>query len=147
MPEIVDPRGGAVTGEAEADDAIVLDGPAGGGVVPANYNFNATFTNVAPLHAAGHIGTGMVIAVIDSGYRPIIQHVSPARIISPGLNLVPGATEPPAIDNANAPHGTFVSGMAAANIAFCFSTASASWSSPSTTARRSRPRPVRRPHG
>ena len=123
LPEIVDPRGGAVGGEAEADDVFVLDGPAAGDVVPANYNFNATFTNVAPLHAAGRIGTGMVIAVIDTGYRPVIQHVSPSRLISPGLNLVPGATEPPAISNLNGTHGTFVSGMAAANIAFCFSTA------------------------
>jgi subtilisin family serine protease len=123
LPEIDDPRGGAVRAEAEADEVFVLDGPAGGDVVPANYNFNATFTNVAPLHAAGHIGTGMVIAVIDSGYRPIIQHVSPSRLISPGLNLVPGASEPPAIANANDTHGTFVAGMAAANIAFCFGTA------------------------
>ena len=61
--------------------------------------------------------------MIDSGYRPMIQHVAPARLISPGLNLVPGATEPPAIDNLNTPHGTFVAGMAAANIAFCFSAA------------------------
>ena len=61
--------------------------------------------------------------MIDSGYRPLMQHVAPARLISPGLNLVPGATEPPAIDDANGPHGTFVSGMAAANIAFCFSAA------------------------
>ena len=42
-------------------------------VEPANYIFNATLTNVAPLHAAGHIGTGIVIAVIDSGYRPIMH--------------------------------------------------------------------------
>ena len=64
-----------------------------------------------------------MIAVIDSGFRPVKQHVSPSRLISPGLNLVPGATEPPAISDLNEPHGTFVSGMAAANIAFCFSTA------------------------
>ena len=65
----------------------------------------------------------IVIAVIDSGYRPIKVHVAPSRIIAPGLNLVPGATEPPAISDLNEPHGTFVSGMAAANVAFCFSAA------------------------
>ena len=59
-----------------------------------------------------------MIAVIDSGYRPIKVHVAPSRIIAPGLNLVPGATEPPAISNLNEPHGTFVAGMAAANVAF-----------------------------
>ncbi len=120
LPDVDDPRGGDVSGEAEAEQVLLLDGPAGAGVVPANYNFNSSLTNIAPLHAAGHIGSGMVIAVIDSGYRPVMQHVAPARIISPGLNLVPGATEPPAIDNLNGPHGTFVSGMAASNIAFCF---------------------------
>ncbi len=123
LPATSDPRGGTVGGEAEADEAFVLDGAASGDVVPANYNFNATLTNVAPLHAAGLNGAGVIIAVIDSGYRPVMQHVAPARILAPGLNLVPGATEPAAIDNANVPHGTFVSGMAASNIAFCFSAA------------------------
>jgi subtilisin family serine protease len=120
LPEITDPRGGPVSGEAEAEDVFSLDGF---GVEPANYTFNATLTNVAPLHAAGQIGTGIVIAVIDSGYRPVKEHVAPSRLISPGLNLVPGAGEPPAVDDANNPHGTFVAGMAAANTAFCFSTA------------------------
>ena len=120
LPSTTDPRGGAVSGEAEADDVASLEGPGGPIVSPANYNFNAALTNVGALHAAGLTGAGIVIAVIDSGFRPIMQHVAPARLITPGLNLVPGATEPPAIDNANGPHGTFVAGMAAANIAFCF---------------------------
>jgi subtilisin family serine protease len=120
MPSTADPRGGVVSGEIEADEIVSLDGPGGAIVSPANYNFNATLTNVGSLHQAGLTGAGVVIAVIDSGFRPIMQHVSPGRLITPGLNLVPGATEPPAIDNANGPHGTFVSGMAAANIAFCF---------------------------
>jgi subtilisin family serine protease len=123
LPAVQDPRGGTVSGEAEAEDVVVMEAPGTPGAVPANYTFNATHTNVAPLHAAGLIGTGVVIAVIDSGYRPVMQHVQPSRIISPGLNLVPGASEPPAIDNANGTHGTFVAGMAAANIAFCFSAA------------------------
>lgn len=123
LPETSDPRGGAVGGEVEADSLYMLDHVPAGEVVPANYTFNGAFTNVAPLHLEGYEGSGMVIAVIDSGYRPVMQHVAPSRIISPGLNLVPGATEPPAISNLNGSHGTFVSGMAAANIAFCFSTA------------------------
>ena len=52
LPEVADPRGGPVAGEAEADDVVMLDGP-GVSVDPANYAFNATLTNVAPLHAAG----------------------------------------------------------------------------------------------
>jgi subtilisin family serine protease len=120
LPQTRGPKGGPVSGEAEADEFILLDQPGGAPVSPANYNFNAIHTNVAPLHAAGHLGTGIVIAVIDSGYRPVMQHVASSRILSPGLNLVPGATEPPAISNSNGTHGTFVAGMAAANIAFCF---------------------------
>jgi subtilisin family serine protease len=120
VPEVVDPRGGPAGGEVEAEDFFIMDAPGSPGAIPANYNFNAAHTNVAPLHAAGHVGTGVVIAVIDTGYRPVMTHVAPARLISPGLNLVPGATEPPAISNLNGSHGTFVAGMAAANIAFCF---------------------------
>ena len=120
LPETVDPRGGPAAGEADAEDLFALDAPAVS-IEPANYAFNAALTNVAPLHAAGHTGAGIVIAVIDSGYRPIKVHVAPSRVISPGLNLVPGATEPPAISDLNDQHGTFVAGMAAANIAFCFS--------------------------
>ena len=122
LPGTTDPRGGSVAGEAEADDMVPLDAP-GASISPANYAFNAALTNVALLHAAGQNGAGVVIAVIDSGYRPIKVHVAPSRIIAPGLNLVPGATEPPAISDLNEPHGTFVSGMAAANIAFCFGAA------------------------
>lgn len=120
LPDVADPRGGPAADEAEADGLVALDAP-GGSIEPANYAFNATLTNVAPLHAAGHTGAGIVIAVIDSGYRPIKVHVAPSRLVAPGLNLVPGATEPPAISDLNGPHGTFVAGMAAANIAFCFS--------------------------
>ncbi|MCL4848220.1 MAG: S8 family serine peptidase [Acidobacteria bacterium] len=123
LPVVDDPKGGSVEAVVEAEDLVALDAPGGAGEVPANYAFNVLHTNVAPLHAAGYTGDGIVIAVIDTGYRPIIQHVAPGRLISPGINLVPGATEPPAIDNANGSHGTFVAGMAAANIAFCFSTA------------------------
>ena len=123
LPDVTDPRSGAVEAVAEADDVVALEAPGSAGAEPANYSFNATHTNVAPLHAAGQIGTGAIIAVIDSGYRPVMTHVAPARLISPGLNLVPGATEPPAISNLNGTHGTFVAGMAAANTGFCFSTA------------------------
>src|SRR5262245_36645855 len=71
VPEVVDPRGGSVGGEVEAEDVVMMEAPGAPGAIPANYNFNAALTNVAPLHAAGQIGTGVVIAVIDSGYRPV----------------------------------------------------------------------------
>ena len=90
---------------------------------PANYPFNSQLTGVATLHSAGKIGTGIIVAVIDTGYRPMFQHVAPARIIGPGFNFVPGVSEPPAISNLNGPHGTQTAGMVAANIGFCFSSA------------------------
>jgi hypothetical protein len=122
LPETADPKGSGEESVLEAEDVVPVDAPAAGGAVPSNYSFNAIHTNVAPLHAAGQTGDGVVIAVIDTGYRPLMQHVAPARLISPGLNFVPGAAEPAAISDANVSHGTFVSGMAAANKGFCFST-------------------------
>lgn len=121
LPATKDPKGGAAIGDAEADGVITLESVGDLGAVPSDYAFNAVHTKASTLHAAGYTGTGIVIAVIDSGYRPIKPHVAPGRIIAPGLNLVPGATEPPAISDLNVSHGTFVAGMAAANVAFCFS--------------------------
>lgn len=123
LPEVFDPKGGAIDAIAEAESSVALDAASGSLAEPLGFSFNNLHTKATVLHTAGHIGTGSVIAVIDSGYRPIMQHVSPSRIIAPGLNLVPGATEPPAISNLNVSHGTFVAGMAGANIAFCFSEA------------------------
>lgn len=122
-PAPIEDRHGALGGDVEADG--VIHNPAEGELAesPDNYPFNSQMTGVATLHGAGQIGTGVIIAVIDSGYRPLFQHVAPARIISPGFNFVPGVSEPPAISNLNFPHGTQVAGMAAANIAFCFSAA------------------------
>lgn len=120
MPQVDAPKGGTLDGTVQADDVVVLETP-GGDQSPADYSFNNLHNNVAPLHAAGHTGADIIIAVIDSGFRPVMQHVAAARLISPGLNLVPGAAEPPAISDLNGTHGTFVAGMAAANRGFCFS--------------------------
>jgi len=112
-------------GDTSVEADGLMDSPADGGLAvdPANYPFNAQLTGVSTLHSAGKIGTGIIVAVIDTGYRPMFQHVAPARVIGPGFNFVPGVTEPPAISNLNAPHGTQTAGMVAANIGFCFSSA------------------------
>ena len=120
LPEVADPKGGVLDGTAEADAIVSLERGSPDTGSPAAYTINNIHTRVAELHAAGKTGAGAVIAVIDSGYRPIMEHVHPSRLISPGLNLVPGATEPPAISNLNVSHGTFVAGMAAASRGFCF---------------------------
>ncbi len=95
------------------------------GAVPADYSFDNALTHASTLHAAGYTGSGVIIAVIDTGYRPMFTHVSASRIIAPGLNFVPASAEPgkaavPAIDNRNYPHGTQVAGLAAANTGLCF---------------------------
>ncbi|HEX7706151.1 MAG TPA: S8 family serine peptidase [Thermoanaerobaculia bacterium] len=102
---------GAAAGFSDADSAEVN---------PDNYLYNLQLTGVGSLHDAGHRGAGAVIAIIDSGYRPLFTHVAAARVITPGINLVPGVTEPGAVSNLNGPHGTQVAGMAAASIGYCF---------------------------
>ena len=123
LPETADPKGGVLEAVAEGEVTLPLESGTPDPSAPSAYTINNVHTKVAEVHALGHAGAGAVIAVIDSGYRPVMQHVSPSRLIAPGLNLVPGATEPPAISDLNVTHGTFVAGMAAANRGFCFSPA------------------------
>ncbi|HWR17494.1 MAG TPA: S8 family serine peptidase [Terriglobales bacterium] len=85
---------------------------------PADYTVGADISHVSSLWPAGYTGDGIIVAIIDSGYRPMYNHVAPSRVLT-GYSLVPG--EPNAKDNNNYPHGTQVAGMVAANIAFCFS--------------------------
>lgn len=136
LPATTDPRSGdPLRAEAEADEVLAPESTEGlapesteglslesDTVDPATYPLDATLNGVAALHASGNTGTGIVIAVIDTGYRPLFTHVAPLRIISPGFNFVTDPGEPPAISNLNDPHGTQVAGMAAANISFCFAT-------------------------
>lgn len=93
--------------------------------VPSDYDFDNALMHTSALQAAGYTGSGIVVAVIDSGYRPMFTHVSPSRILAPGLNLVPATAEPggvavSAVDNANYEHGTEVSGLIAAATGLCF---------------------------
>ncbi|HOC18686.1 MAG TPA: S8 family serine peptidase [Vicinamibacterales bacterium] len=85
--------------------------------VPADYWTSHLYSGASQLFSAGHTGEGVIIAIIDSGFRPLFSHVSAARVLD-GASFVPG--EPNAKDNANYPHGTQVAGIAAANISFCF---------------------------
>lgn len=115
LPVVDDARTGGLV-QAEADLAVPIE-PGSTDAVPLNYTYTVALNGLSGLHAAGHTGAGIVVAVIDSGYRPMFAHVAPTRVIGPGINLVPG--DPPAVDNANQPHGTQVAGMVAASIAFC----------------------------
>jgi subtilisin family serine protease len=111
--------------ELSADVEWVLDAgtvTAAAEQLPDNYDFNRTLNGLDPLAAAGHMGSGMIVAIIDSGYRPQFTHVAPGRIIGPGFSFVPG--EPDAIHENNTPHGTQVAGFVASATGFCVNAAS-----------------------
>lgn len=127
IPAHADPRGEASAGSDEAESVAGIGEADIAGMVqadPNNYVLTGAMTGASNLHAAGFTGNGVIIAVIDSGIRPLFPHLS-GRVIAPGLNLVPASSEPggvavPAIDNSNFPHGTQSAGMAAAAALFCF---------------------------
>ena len=71
LPLPADPKGvdaGVIALQAEGK--VLLDQS---GIVrtsqslPADYSFNNAYINASPLHAAGHLGQGVVVALIDSG--------------------------------------------------------------------------------
>jgi Subtilase family len=87
---------------------------------PLDYPLTNTVSHVSSLQSAGFTGTGIVVAVIDSGYRPMFTHVAASRVLS-GISFVPG--EPNALDNNNFSHGSQVAGVLAANVGFCVASA------------------------
>lgn len=101
-----------VQGSIDDPEAAAIDAS-----LPSDYSVEHVNTKMNQLFAAGYTGNGIVIAIIDSGFRPLYNHVPPARVLA-GASFVPG--EANALDNSNYPHGTQVAGIAAANIAFCF---------------------------
>ncbi|MCI0658406.1 MAG: S8 family serine peptidase [Acidobacteria bacterium] len=89
---------------------------------PDAYLVNNVATGVNTLHADGFAGQGMVVAVIDSGIRPGMPHLSlDGSVIGceDFLGDGNGCSNP-----ANDGHGTFVAGMISANVIFQFNTAS-----------------------
>jgi subtilisin family serine protease len=92
---------------------------------PENYNYNNTLTGAASLHAAGKIGAGTIVALIDTGTANVAA-VSPLTgSIIGGESFVPAATDPlSATSGRNGWHGTATGEMIAAHGAFVFSNAS-----------------------
>ena len=85
---------------------------------PAAYKINNTLMGLDPLHAAGFDGTGIVVAVIDSGIRPGFPHI--ADTVIGGEDFVDDGLGYSNFDNNG--HGTFVSGMIASHVGFLFAT-------------------------
>jgi subtilisin family serine protease len=89
----------------------------------ANYNYNLSLTNVAPLHAAGTFGANVVVAVIDSGTVNVPDIVELSGSVIGGESFVAG--DPlSATHRENDSHGTAVADMIAAHGGFLFLNAS-----------------------
>lgn len=119
IPTPANPRLGIATEMADAVAEISADS-----AVPSDYDFDNALMHTNTLRASGYTGSGIVFAVIDSGYRPMFTHVPASRVLA-GMNFVPASAEPggvavPAVDNRNFSHGTQVSGLIAASTGLCF---------------------------
>jgi serine protease AprX len=86
------------------------------GAVPNAYLLNNAIIRAAPLHAAGILGEGVIVAVIDSGIRPGFANVANAVV---GCQDFVG-DDLGCSNFANYGHGTFVAGMITANVVFGF---------------------------
>jgi serine protease AprX len=87
---------------------------------PQGYTINNAIANATPLHAAGVTGSGIVVAVIDSGLRPGFPHIAGGIVGCD--NFVPTGSCSAFENNG---HGTFVAGMVRANVIFTFAEGSA----------------------
>jgi subtilisin family serine protease len=112
----------ATVGDTVADEARALDDASLAGIAgtnPAAYLINNGIANVSELHADGYNGLGVIVAVIDSGIRPGLPHITLDGSVIGCEDFVLDAL---GCSNAgNDGHGTFVAGMVSANVVFTFS--------------------------
>ena len=91
--------------------------------LPNDYLFNNTLINATPLQAAGDLGQGVVVAVIDTGTanNPAVVPALDGTVIG-GESFVPLAEDKvkSATSTKNHPHGTWVGTMIAAHVGFVF---------------------------
>jgi serine protease AprX len=80
---------------------------------PAAYALYNLGLNVAGLHARGYTGTGVVVAVIDSGVRPKYPVLDSDSSVIGGVDFVGDGL---GFSNSNnSPHGTFIAGLISGN--------------------------------
>ena len=92
-------------------------------VNPQAYLLNNAIANVAPLHAGGINGSGVIVAVIDSGIRPGFPHISLDGSVVGCEDFVGDALG--CTSSGNHFHGTFVAGMISANVVLTFAVSNA----------------------
>ena len=103
----------------------IAERAAGGDAQPANYNYNLAFTNVASVHAAGKVGAGVVVAVIDSGTANVSGLPALSGSVIGGETFVPAVQDNlSATHRENGFHGTATATMVAAHGRFLFLTSS-----------------------
>jgi len=92
---------------------------------PLDYLFDNDMTGASVLHGGGIFGSGVIVAIIDSGTanNPAVVPSIAGAVIG-GENYVPGATEPGATSTLNYSHGTWVGSTIAAYVGFVFSSSS-----------------------
>ena len=127
LPVPSDPKGmdaGVVS--LQAEDRLLLNSS---GVVqtakslPADYSFNNAYINASPLHAGGHLGQGIVVALIDSGTAnndSVVPAISGTVIggesfVPAGEDLITSPTS-----TLNGMHGTWTATMIAGHALFLF---------------------------
>lgn len=120
IPMPRDVRGAGLVASEEVVGATIADADMlrSAEVGPAAFAINNVLTNVQPLLAAGFTGTGMKVAVIDTGIRPGFPHLSLDNSVIGGEDFVRdglGYSNP-----SNNGHGTFVAGMISAKVTFTF---------------------------
>jgi len=85
-------------------------------VPEAAYRLNNLQLNVRDLHTQGLTGSGVVVAVVDSGVQPRFPLLDKDNAVIGGVDLVGDGM---GFSNAgNEPHGTFVAGLITGNILF-----------------------------
>jgi len=88
------------------------------GALPADYNYNNSISGATALHAQGKIGSGVIVAVIDTGVSAVALSLT-GNVIG-GDSLVVGDPVASPTSPFNDPHGTFVSSLIAAHAAYFF---------------------------
>lgn len=95
------------------------------GARPNDYSFNNDLIGATAIQNQGYLGTGVVVAVIDSGIanNPTVVPSIAGNVIG-GESMVAGDAVVSATSTLNGDHGTWVSTMIAGHVVFLFNNTS-----------------------
>jgi subtilisin family serine protease len=109
--------GPVVTSESKSRRTIPSSGlPEFASTHPDSYSLNNVGTRIEKLHARGLTGEGVIVAVVDSGFRPGFTYLDADSSLIGGKDFVGDGL---GFSNvANDGHGTFASGLISGNGSF-----------------------------